>query len=102
MKFITAFLIACLLIAPPAFARGGGAVPTPCVASPPTQASALGITHQVLCDNFATNQGVDANNTQQPGYKLYPASPIIGTIPVTTKTLINNNGTGLSLSGSVA
>lgn len=78
--------------------HGGPSVPA-CTATPPSAASAKGLTNLVRCDAFSTNQQVDTLNSQNQGYDWYPQSP--STAYSTTPPAYQvNDGTGFSLLGS--
>jgi hypothetical protein len=80
-------------------ARGGAGTVTPCTATPPAQATAVGYTKLVACDTFATNQNIDVYNTSLPGFDWYAQQGIKGR-EVTPSKFINNDGTGVNLTGN--
>jgi Glycosyl hydrolases family 16 len=83
-------------------ARGGGGTPPTCTAATPAAATAVGYTNLVFCDTFATNQKIDVNNTQFPGYNWYVTDYLPGQGGTLNPNQIFNDGTGnyLVLSGS--
>lgn len=94
MKTIILATIAALFPIP-AFAKGGGALPAPCAIATPAQATAAGLTKQIRCNTFSTNQKVDTNQTQSPGFDWYTASAQINnaaSIPAN----FSNDGTGIT------
>lgn len=82
-----------------AFGTGGGGGPSPvipCTASPPSQASSVGLTNLVGCDTFADMRNIDVYNTQQSGYHWYPGSAF-NTRPLTPPGNFSTDGTGIGI-----
>lgn len=98
MKHILAALF-CLLFATSSFARGGGSAPPVCTASAPAQASAVGFTNLVFCDNFTTNQSIDTFNTLNPGFSWY-IQHYKTHADLVSPNQLQNDGTGVWLSGN--
>lgn len=78
----------------------GGPVPPACTATPSAAATAAGLTRLVQCDTFATNQHIDINNTQQPGYVAYVQSADLS-IARQPPSFYSNDGSGtVNINGS--
>lgn len=99
MKNIFRYFLIFILVSGAAFAKGGGGTQPICTATAPAQAAAFGFNTVKYCETFATNQGIDTNNTLNPGFNWYiqhyGAQPR-NTIP---PRFLLNDGTGTWLAG---
>lgn len=95
-----------MLLATPALAKignlgNGNGLPPACAATPPAQASALGLTVIHACDTLTSNQAVDVTNTMNPGYDWYISSPVISQ-NILPAANVSNTSTNLYITQAAA